>query len=245
MSDPINAADSIGKMLDMLIASAGDADLSAVDPQGECESPKAPTPPLKPNLVRESSGWGDKYREPIDLHGEQWLTTLADARQWVARGAIVAFLGKRGPGKTQMAAEIARGGDWPWDKRPFKDGLPQAKRQTATYTRAMDLFLRLRAANHRDSKTTEKAIIDELRHVGLLVIDEFQERGESDWENRNITHLIDCRYADDRPTIIIANLTKDEAKCALSDSVKSRMRENGKAFTFDWPSFRIQPTNNQ
>jgi hypothetical protein len=239
---------AVGSLLESMINGAPDALEAAISTPAGWEQPNTPTHPLKPNFVRVSSGWGEKYREPIELRGEQWLAVMADASRIVATGGIVAFLGKRGPGKTQMAAEIARAGDWPHDKRAFKDGQAQDKRQTATYTRAMDLFLRLRAANHRDAKTTEKAILDELRGVGLLVIDEFQERGESDWENRIITHLIDCRYADQRPTIIIANLTREEAAASLSPSVKDRIRENGQPFVFDWPSFRAkqpQPTAQQ
>jgi len=232
-----------GTLLESLIADAPDTAGEANTLPGDREQAQQPSPALKANLVRESSGWGAKYRQPIELRGEQWLETLADAMQRVAQGAIIAFLGNRGPGKTQMAAEIARAGNWPHDKRLFKDGNHQPPTRTATYTRAMDLFLSLRAANHRDSKTTEKAILDAHRAVGLLVIDEFQERGESDWENRIITHLIDSRYSDSRPTILIANLSREEVRAAISDSVISRMRENGKAYTFNWPSFRTQPSH--
>ncbi len=81
-------------------------------------------------------------------------------------------------------------------------------------------------------------MLDSLAYAGLLVIDEFQERGESEWENRIICNLLDKRYATRRPTILIGNYTVDEMKAALSPSVKDRMREGGRAFVFDWGSFR-------
>ena len=52
--------------------------------------------------------------------------------------------------------------------------------------------------------------MDELATTKLLIIDEVQERAESGFENRLLTHLIDARYAAMRPTIIIANLAKRE-----------------------------------
>ena len=41
-----------------------------------------------------------------------------------------------------------------------------------------------------------------------------------------------------RLTILIGNYTVEEMKAALSPSVKDRMREGGRAFVFDWGSFR-------
>lgn len=194
----------------------------------------------KTNLVRQSAGWGEKYVTPIPLTGDRWHAVFEEAKAMVSKSALVAFIGGRGPGKTQMAAEIARAGDWPLDAGEWiggHDGRMQ-RDQTALYRRAMDVFLDLRDANKTGSKVSEKDVLARLEKPGLLVVDEFQERGGSDWENRVISNLLDKRYAAKRPTIIIANFTTDEIRGALSDSVKSRMRENGKAFVFDWESYR-------
>lgn len=191
------------------------------------------------NLVRESHGWGSKYVTPIELHGEKWLEKYEDAKRAVEACGIVAFLGGRGPGKTQMAAEVARAGKWPQDAGEW-NGLQTVRTKTALYRRAMDVFLDLRDASSKTSDTSEKKVLAKLEAVGLLVIDEFQERGESPWENRIICNLLDKRYAAQRPTILIANYTRQEMANALSDSVKDRIRENGKAIIFDWPSYRAK-----
>jgi DNA replication protein DnaC len=102
----------------------------------------------------------------------------------------------------------------------------------------MDLFLDLRDTGKKGSSISEKDVLAPHQLAGLFVIDEFQERGGSDWENRIITGLIDRRYSNNLPTIIIANLDRREMGAALNPSVVDRIRENGKAFTFDWPSFR-------
>lgn len=207
------------------------------------EAAQEVAPPLNHALpttaytVRESHGWGRKYTQPITLVGEKWLEAFEAAKAAVEKCGIVAFLGGRGPGKTQMAAEVARDGKWPRDAKVW-NGHQSVRDQTALYRRAMDVFLELRDAARNDSGTSEKKVLDRLEAVGLLVIDEFQERGGSDWENRIICNLLDKRYSAERPTILIANYTREEMAGALSPSVKDRIRENGKAIIFDWPSFR-------
>ena len=62
--------------------------------------------------------------------------------------------------------------------------------------------------------------------------------GESEWENRILCNLLDKRYTTRRPTVLIANHTVAEMTAALSPSVRDRMREGGKAFVFDWGSWR-------
>lgn len=194
-----------------------------------------------PRYVTESAGWGRKYREPIELRGEEWHREFAKAGAAVEACGIIAMMGGRGPGKTQMAAEIARAGRWPEDRTTYTrgDGRPIAHRsKTAIYTRAMDIFLDLREAAKNHVKSSEKAVLERLSGCGLLVIDEFQERGESEWENRVMKNLIDKRYSDDRPTILIANMTRGDMGAALGDSIKDRVRECGCVIEFNWPSYR-------
>jgi hypothetical protein len=67
------------------------------------------------NLVRIANGWGQKYVDSTELVGEQWHAKFDEAKRIVEKSGIVVFLGARGPGKTQMAAEIVRSGSWPTD----------------------------------------------------------------------------------------------------------------------------------
>ena len=229
-------AASIANSLDKLIQCAPTGESAADDAQDDFKG----ILDAKTNLVMLVNGWGQKYVDEIELRGERWHEEFTKAKSMVQKAALVAFIGNRGPGKTQMAAEIARAGEWAYDAGEW-NGNRNTYRQTAIYRRAMDIFLDLRDANKTGSKTSEKDVLAKLEKAGLLVIDEFQERGGSEWENRVMSNLLDKRYAAQRPTIIIANFTPDEMKAALSDSVKSRMRENGKAFIFEWASFRNTP----
>jgi DNA replication protein DnaC len=227
-----NNDDKLAGLFAKLIAAApGDIELEADT------GPPAANPGPTMNLVRACNGWGTKFVEPIALHGEKWFAVFEEAKEFVRTGGIVALLGDRGPGKTRMAAEITRAGGFPHDGGQW-NGLRTVYSHTALYRRAMDVFLSLRDTGKKGSTISEMDVLAQLERPGLLVVDEFQERGGSEWENRVVGNLIDKRYAADRPTVLIANFTRQEMAGALSESVKSRMRENGKSFTFDWPSFR-------
>jgi DNA replication protein DnaC len=229
-SEPNHAA-TIAESLARLVAAA------PVD----TDSGPAPKRAGRASYVLESSGWGDRYIPEIELRGAEWLATLEIARPIIATGGIIAMVGGRGPGKTQMAAELARGGEWPEDKTEYsraENVLSTHRRKTALYRRAMDVFLELRHAQKDHVKSSEKEVLEKLANVGLLVIDEFQERGESEWENRIVKNMIDKRYSCRRPTIIIANLSRKELFAQLGASIIDRATENGKSIEFNWPSFR-------
>lgn len=222
--------------LDALIASAPEA---KSDPES--------THSAASKWVRESWGWGRKYCVPIPLHGTEWLAALETAKPIIATGGIIVMVGDRGPGKTQMAAEIAREGAWSDDRHEYSrgDGLVVHRAKTALYRRAMDIFLELREASKNHVKSSEREVITKLGNVGLLVIDEFQERGDTEWENRIMKNLLDKRYASERPTIIIANMRRKEIFDALGESVVDRARENGMSIDFTWPSYRQISSNNK
>lgn len=231
MSTTKNAADLIDPImanLQKLIEAAPDSS----DMEVEYHTP--------PCLVRQAFGWGAKYIEPINLHGDRWLEAFAQAKAVIAGRGIVALLGNRGTGKTRMGAEITRAGLFPTDHGEW-NGNGVVRGKTSMYRRTLDVFLDLRDA--AGSKTrSEKRVLSELEKPGLLVMDEFHERGGSDWENRIVSNLIDKRYAAGRPTILIANYTLKEMAAAVGPSVSDRMRENGKAFICDWESYRGRPS---
>lgn len=173
------------------------------------------------------TGWPAKYlaavKEPP--HGEPWLAALEVAADRVRRKGIVVLYGKRGNGKTRMAAELSLLGG------------------SSCYRTAMRFFLEVRSSFRKDSTRSEMDILDELTQPALLVLDEIQERGETAFEDRLLTHIIDARYAAMRPTVLIANLTKAELTDSLGPSIVDRARENGKSIEFNWESYRNNTEN--
>lgn len=216
---------------------------SATQAAPDDSQPQAERPPLESrHRITESTGWGRKYCDDIELTGDEWFAALETAKPVIESGGIIAMVGNRGPGKTQMAAEIGKLGKWPNDEgRYISSGNGNGAiyyTKTALYRRAMDIFLDLRHAAKNHVKSSEKEVLEILQSVGLLVIDEFQERGETEWENRIIKNVMDKRYAANRPTIIISNLSRKELFAALGESVIDRARENGKSIEFTWESYR-------
>jgi len=168
------------------------------------------------------TGWPAKTCEDIKTpaHGQDWQAAYQIAKQTILNKGIAVFYGKRGTGKTRMAGELAM--------------LVGSSR----YRTAMRFFLEVRSTYRKESKSTEMEIIDSLANSDLLILDEIQERGETDFENKLLTHLIDARYAMRKPTILIANLTKAELAKSLGASIVDRARENGKSIEFSWDSYR-------
>jgi DNA replication protein DnaC len=72
----------------------------------------------------------------------------------------------------------------------------------------------------------------------LLVIDELDASVKSEFGQRKLKRIIDERYMANLPTIMITNHDKNKLYELLPAPVISRIRENGKGFSFDWASFR-------
>lgn len=169
----------------------------------------------------KKTGWPAKWLEEIKSEptGDGWKAAFGRGLAVLDNHGILILHGKRGPGKTRMAAELS---------------LYAGKTR---YRTAMRFFLEIRAT-YRNKDVSEMEIIDDLVAANLLVLDELQERGETPFEDRLLTHLIDARYAENKPTILIANYTATELAAALGFSVVDRVRENGATIEFTWPSFR-------
>lgn len=149
-------------------------------------------------------------------------------------GAIVCLIGGRGTGKTQMATDLAR--SRMYVEAP-KNYIGPALRG-AKYLHVMDFFLTLKRSFAQGSTENEADLLRKWIDPAFLVIDEIQERSESEWENRTLTYLIDKRYGMKRDTLLLANVKPSELLTRLGASIVSRMQETGGIVECNWPSFR-------
>lgn len=180
------------------------------------------------NAIIDSLTWDTKiplrHSRLEKFSGVEWNARLDQLTGKIGTGFILALIGSRGTGKTQMAAELIH--------RSI------SKLRRGEYCLAMDFFLKVKATFGRDTEEEEGDVINRYCRPKLLVIDEIQERAESQWEDRLMTHLINKRYNAMKDTLLISNLTKTEFVESVGSSVASRLVETGGICTCNWESFR-------
>lgn len=148
----------------------------------------------------------------------------ADFDRHLAQGSTMVFSGKPGTGKSHLATAICQS--------------VMAANNTAMYINALDAIRLIRSTWRRDSELTESAAMDSLVSVDLLVIDEVGAQYGTEGEQIILFDLINRRYEDQMPMILLTNQGKDGFKQYLGDRAFDRLREAGKWVAFDWASHR-------
>jgi DNA replication protein DnaC len=177
----------------------------------------------------EARGFPARHRKRLKegLHGPGF-EKAADLLPKILQGdCLLLLVGDRGPGKTQMAtwwaAERMRAGKFPgW------------------YRKTADLISEIKTTWNSGGKSigTEDDLLKKYRTAAFLVLDEFHERGSSDWEARTLGNIIDHRYDNMLATVIIANMSEKEVRAQISQSIVSRAEETGGMVVCDWSSYR-------
>lgn len=143
-------------------------------------------------------------------------------------GRCLLLLGKPGTGKTHLgvgiAAEIMRKTD-----------------ATAVYRTIGTVLQEIRATYAKGSERTESQILSGLIGPSLLILDEIgvSKENPSDFELTTLFSIINGRYEQMRPTVIISNLDAAMLPGAMGERCFDRLREGGAiAVPFDWESQR-------
>lgn len=140
------------------------------------------------------------------------------------KGTILVFSGLPGTGKSHLANAI----------------LMNVVRQgrSVLYTSAIDAIRMIRDTWRKGSEESESAVLDRLAGVKLLVLDEIGVQYGTDSEQVNLFDIINKRYQDMMPTILLTNQNKAGMKEFLGDRSFDRLREGGIWVTFDWQTHR-------
>lgn len=163
-----------------------------------------------------------RHMRPLTYSGDRWKAIFKRVSARLQTGSIIALIGPRGTGKTQMAIAAIR---------------EAAERELSfRYCTAMDIFLDIKDSYRKGG--SERDAIKAYTKTTLLVVDEMQERGETAWEDRLLTHILDKRYAAMKDTILISNQTQQTFLQSVGPSVASRITEAGGIALCDWESFR-------
>lgn len=138
-------------------------------------------------------------------------------------GTTVVFSGKPGTGKSHLAIAAA---------------MAVMQRYTAMYINALDMVRMVRGTWRRDSDVSESSVLADLSSVGLLVIDEVGMQYGTEGEQVILFDVINRRYRDLMPTILLTNLGAKGMKEFLGERAFDRLREGGVWVAFDWESHR-------
>lgn len=157
----------------------------------------------------------------------EWTEKYEVLKNKIRQGCLLAILGNRGTGKTQLATCLMK----------YAMSEVGGHPKSTYYTKAMDIFLRIRQGLRKDGDS-EKAAVEYYLKPYLLVIDAYEVRGETDFENRTLDHIVDKRYDNLQSTIIISNHTREVFKKQVGASICDRITETGGVIELIYDSFR-------
>lgn len=141
------------------------------------------------------------------------------------KGRWLVFSGLPGTGKSHLAVAILQA------LMPANVG---------RYLTCMELIQRIRATWRKDSDQSETEILEKLAAFPLLVIDEVGVQYGTDSEQNHLFDVLDRRYREMMPTILLTNQDKDGFRQFVGDRVYDRMTECAKWVPFTWGSYRPQ-----
>ena len=142
-----------------------------------------------------------------------------------ASGTCLIFCGTVGTGKTHLAVGIA--------KEIAKMGYQPLFCTVAKAIRSV------KETYNYERTETERQAIDMFIKPDLLILDEVGVQFGSETEKNIIFEIINGRYEDVKPTIIISNLAKDKLQDFFGERAFDRLRQGGgKLVVTDWASYR-------
>lgn len=143
-------------------------------------------------------------------------------------GRCMVLLGKPGTGKTHLGAGMA-------------NDLMRSTSHSAVYRTVGSILQAIRATYDRSSEATEASILASLIEPSLLVLDEVGVSKEqpSDFELTTLFAIINGRYEQVKPTVVISNLDGSQLPMAMGERCVDRLREGGMIVVpFEWESHR-------
>lgn len=143
-------------------------------------------------------------------------------------GRCLILSGNVGTGKTHLAAAIA-------------DYLVRETEYTAIFRSLHSILQAIKSTYGGDSRVTEIDVLQSFTSPDLLIIDEVGATKSSEFELATLFAIINTRYENNLPTVVITNLEAAELKNAIGDRCTDRLREGGgRAIAFNWESKRSE-----
>lgn len=102
-----------------------------------------------------------------------------------------------------------------------------------------DMIRRIRDTWRKDSEKSEQEVIEWLGGLDLLILEEVGTGAGSDDERARIFSVMNARYENCLPTVLVTNLAMERVKEEMGERVIDRLREGERSLVvFDWESAR-------
>jgi DNA replication protein DnaC len=154
---------------------------------------------------------------------------LAYAEQFPAmarQGTGIILCGHAGTGKTHLACAIA-------------NHVMAVHDRSAVYVQAAQAIRTVKETYAKGSGRSEQEALRWFTIPDLLILDEIGVQFGTDFERNILFEMVNARYEELKPTILISNLAMDGLMAYAGERVVDRMKENGgKLFTLEWQSYR-------
>ncbi|WP_273536819.1 ATP-binding protein [Pseudomonas sp.] len=147
-----------------------------------------------------------------------------------AAGRCLLLLGNVGTGKTHLATAIA-------------NHIIRTTSGTAVYRTVGGILQHIKGSFSRDSDYSEAEAFAAYTKPSLLIIDEVGATKPTEFELATLFAIINGRYEEKLPTVVISNLSAAELPDALGERCVDRLREGGGiGVGFNWESERSKVT---
>jgi len=146
-------------------------------------------------------------------------------------GTWIALIGGCGTGKGHLAAAIA-------------NEVMEKHLATVLFIKFYELACQIRDSWARGAEEREAEILEKVRKVDLLILDEIGVQFDTDAERRILYSVVDWRYEYKRPTIFTTNLDLEELERLAGERIVDRLydHESGnRVIVFNWDSYRRKP----
>lgn len=132
--------------------------------------------------------------------------------------------GKTGTGKTLLACQLAQ-------------SLVSSTARSVRYITAKGMISEIQASYGRDGKS-EEGEIARFAQYDVLILDEIDAIPDRENSKLLLTEIINRRYNDNKPVIVISNQPLAKLANFVGDRVHSRLYENSFPCDFSWEDFR-------
>lgn len=165
---------------------------------------------------------GDEQRKALAFAAEY-------ASEWKAvrkTGRCALFLGRPGTGKTHLAIGIGQ-------------SVMEKHGASVLFTSVSRIMRRIKDSYRKGSAESEQEAIAVFSGCDLLILDELGIQFGTEYEKNTLFDVINERYENLRPTIILSNLALDEARAYLGERTFRRLKENGgQLIVFTWEGYQ-------